>query len=105
MDRKVYIAGKITGLDEAIASAAFASASDKVRSLGLIPLNPMEMVDQTPGRSYSEYLRDAVRILVNEADAVAFIPGWCDSYGAKVEHRLAIDLKLPIFYMPSDTAE
>lgn len=96
---KIYIAGKITGVNEAEARAVFAEASRAIAARGHEPLNPMELVDQTPGRSYLAYFIDALRVVDEQAEAMFMLPNWPLSFGANVEHGLAIcHLHLPVYY-------
>lgn len=94
----IYIAGKITDLDEAEAHELFSAAENLVCHFEHTPLNPMKLVDQTPGRKYGEYLADALQILLTQADAVYFLENWTLSKGAKIEHKIARELDLPIWY-------
>ena len=94
---KIYIAGKITGLDEDVAFAEFEAAEGLIASLGHEPLNPMKLVDQSLGREYEEYLLDALRIVLIDATAVYFLPNWMDSFGARIEHAIATERLMPIY--------
>lgn len=95
---KIYIAGKITGLDHDEAFAAFEEAERQIIAAGHEPLNPMKLVDQTPGRRYEEYLADALRVMLVEGEAVKMIEGWTGSRGASIEHKIAYTLDIPVFY-------
>ncbi len=90
---KVYIAGKITGI-EAEARVLFADAARRITENGDTPLNPMGLVDQTPGRKYGEYLADALRILLTQAEAVLYLDNWWISKGARIEFAIAQVLEI-----------
>lgn len=106
---KIYISGKITGLDIQDAAVEFTAAQLMIERLGHEALNPLSEVDQTEGREYCEYLADALRILLTEADAVYFLPNWRDaSDGAAIEHFIAARLakfRRRIFYSLKDVPQ
>lgn len=102
---KIYIAGKITGLDYETAYDLFEVAENVIFKYGHVPLNPMTLVDQSEGREYFEYLLEAVKIMLFESEAVYMLPNWRQSDGAKVEHFMAEVFKRPIFYAASDLPE
>lgn len=95
---KIYIAGKITGLDIQDAAVNFTAAQIVLERFGHEALNPLFLVDQTEGRQYRDYLLDALRILMTEADGVYMLDNWRDSKGARLEHAYAEIYGLPIFY-------
>lgn len=69
---------------------------------GHTPLNPMRMVDQTPGREYGEYLVDALQIMLTQAEAVYFLDNAHDSKGARIERFIAAELKMPQYFKTED---
>ena len=95
--QRIYIAGKITGMDETDAYESFVAAENVIRKAGHEPLNPMRLVDQTPGRTYNEYLFDALRVLMFDAEAVYFLDNWIDSKGARIEFEIAKELEMAIY--------
>lgn len=99
---RLYISGAITGLEYEKAESAFMWAEMLIEKAGHTPLNPMTLVDQAEGRSYNEYLADALRVMLTEAEGVYFLSNWQDSFGAKIEHHLAIRCGMPIFYAASE---
>ena len=80
---KVYIAGKITGNDHY--REEFAAAEEKLRALGFIPINPAILPDGLDSR---DYMRICLAML-DSADAIALLPTWIHSGGAKIELALA----------------
>jgi len=95
---RIYIAGKITGLTFEEAESAFMFAEGVLERAGHTPLNPMRLVDQSEGRRYEEYLSDALRIMIVDAEAVYFLNNWNQSRGAKIEHATARALGMPLYH-------
>jgi len=95
---RIYIAGKITGLDPDVVERNFEETAAWLTRRGHLALNPFELVDQTAGRSYEEYLADALAIMINAADAVYMLDNWADSKGARLEFYLARRLYKPIYH-------
>lgn len=77
---KIYIAGKITG--DPYYKAKFARAAADIADAGHTPINPAL---QPEGMSNADYMRISFAQL-DSADAVAFLPDWEDSTGARLEH-------------------
>jgi hypothetical protein len=90
---RVYLAGKITGNPGY--REQFASAAEKLRAQGHDVLNPAENPEQP---SWEAYMRVAISQLVT-ADAIAMLPGWERSRGARREHSIACDLEMSVRYL------
>ncbi len=100
---KLYIAGRITGLDGDECEGNFLFAAGVIEKLGHTPLNPFEMVDQTDdGRAYEDYLLEALAIVLVMAEGLYMLPNWRDSLGARIEHAIAVEKGMPIFYAASE---
>jgi hypothetical protein len=99
---RIYIAGKITGLDPAEAERLFTEAETAIEKAGHMPLNPLKLVDQAPGRHYNEYLADALNILLKQGEAIWLLDNWQHSKGALIEHRIARMLDIPRYYQELD---
>jgi hypothetical protein len=88
---KVYISGPMTGYPE-FNYPAFRAAEARLSSLGHEPLNPARHPEQA---SWADYLRlDLVDVLA--ADAVAVLPGWECSRGARLEVHVAHALGMTV---------
>ncbi|WP_304458991.1 DUF4406 domain-containing protein [Alicyclobacillus sendaiensis] len=90
---KVYIAGPMTGLPD-YNYPAFFRAAEAIRALGDEPLNPAEGVTDLH-QPWAWYMRRALRLLL-DADAVAMLPGWQSSRGARLEYVIAQQLGMPV---------
>jgi hypothetical protein len=97
--KRIYIAGPMTGLPE-FNFPAFQEAAAALRARGFHVENPAEN-PTPPCGSWLAYMRMAVA-QVAKVDAVALLPGWENSRGAKVEYTLATSLGLTV--MPIELA-
>ncbi|GAB3215823.1 DUF4406 domain-containing protein [Pseudaeromonas pectinilytica] len=102
--RKVYIAGPMTGLPE-MNRPAFSAAAEYLEGLGAKVMNPAILPD---GWEHHQYMRIAIPMMM-ECEVVAFLPGWQDSKGARVEFtrsrafalvQVALDLGTPVDGLP-----
>ena len=93
---KVYIAGKITGHENY--KADFKKAELDLKLKGHIVLNPADTVARIGGLEHQEYLHICLA-MIDVADAVAFLPNWKDSKGAKMEMEYAKKANKKIMYL------
>jgi hypothetical protein len=93
---KIYISGKITGLQEHLAYAAFADASDYITKLGAEPINPMDL-DHDHDKRWESYMKVCMAALL-DSDIIFMLPNWGNSLGARVERAAALELGKPIIY-------
>lgn len=113
---KIYLAGKMQGIPQ-FNFPLFYNEAAKLRAAGHTVFNPAQR-DVTmfgeapflnsrdgslplPGIEFSlrEALRDDTNFICMEADAIALLPGWEKSNGARAEHALAVALDLKIIYL------
>ncbi|QPF87004.1 DUF4406 domain-containing protein [Bradyrhizobium genosp. L] len=118
---KIYLAGPMTGIPH-FNFPAFNAAAALLRNDGHEVFNPAERdierhdgVDISAdnhagdpaeavavhGFSLREALADDTAYICREADAIAMLPGWENSKGARAEHSLAFALGHTIIYLRS----
>lgn len=81
---KVYVAGPMTGLPQ-FNRPAFFAAEAYLQGQGARVMNPAVLPD---GWTHDAYMRIAIPMLM-ECEAVAFLPGWQQSRGARQEFTRA----------------
>lgn len=77
--RVIYIAGRITGVPEYW--KAFEQAEDELTARGFIVLTPTRL----PWNLDNERAMKICLAMIDQADAVYFLPGWNLSVGANLE--------------------
>lgn len=112
----IYVAGPMRGIKD-FNFPAFHRAASELRSLGHTVFNPAERDEQRhgvevgksdtgdlgeavqKGFSLREALAADTHWIAMEANAVAMLPGWEGSKGAKAEKALAEALGLEVLYL------
>lgn len=90
----LYIAGPMSGHQDFNYHAFHYAAAD-LRAAGYTVLNPAENPKPNPDPSWQDWMRVALGQLI-QADAIALLPGWGTSKGAKVENNIGRDLGLDV---------
>jgi hypothetical protein len=93
---KVYIAGKINGLENY--KEVFKKAEEALIITGHICMNPAILPEGFPYESYMP----VCCAMIDQCDAVYMIKNWKDSRGAKVERAYAEAINKQIFYEPEE---
>jgi hypothetical protein len=93
---KVYISGPITGHENGNRAEFFATGA-LLRSAGYSPINPHEVLCAAPCPAWTDYLKADIKAML-DCDAVAMLPGWFWSRGARLERRIARKLDIPVWY-------
>lgn len=88
---KIYIAGRITGNENA--EEEFRSAELWLLELGHVPLNPMKNI----GFDYKEYI-DMGLMELSKCDAIFLLNEWEDSQGAVLEYNYACTVGILLLY-------
>ena len=99
MKKKVYIAGKVTGLDKDKAERNFQLAERLLLEEGFEVINPLKVVSvkaQGWNTPWNEAMKHCIEALVG-CDFLFVLYNWKDSKGACMEVELAKKLKIPVF--------
>lgn len=94
---KIYIAGKITGLELVDAQAKFTKAESLLRACGHESVNPMAKVSKRFGYSWADYMKEDIPLLL-ACDAIYLLPDWGESKGARLEKIIAEELGMELIY-------
>lgn len=95
MEKKIYIAGKVTGLPEKEVVQKFNRAAQMVREIRLLPINPIEVVNNFR-IDWKTAMRQCIAALMS-ADGVYILKDAKDSKGAQIEIQLCEVLGIPTF--------
>lgn len=95
MNKRVYIAGPMTGIKD-FNYPAFHTEAERLRNAGHTPISPAADHNEQPLnpprlqdiKDHTHYMRIAVAKLIT-CDHIAFLPGWANSKGARLENEIA----------------
>lgn len=93
---KVYISGKITGLEYQDAFDNFERAEQEIKDLGGIPVNPMK-IKHIENADWVDYMEKDIAELLR-CEGIYMLNDWGNSKGARIERAIAIELGLSIVY-------
>lgn len=96
---KIYISGKITGLNLKEAKKNFEEIEKLVNDLGHKPVNPMKHVKYDPKLTWEDYILADIRLLFG-CDCIFMQENWKDSRGARIERLIAIEMDMKIKHLP-----
>lgn len=94
--KKIYIAGKITGEPWQQVVQKFADAKTYLQYIGYQAISPVDLVNDEEA-NWNDAMKICLRTLI-ECDAAYFLPCWGASKGACIEHYVALKLGLQIIY-------
>jgi hypothetical protein len=92
---KVYISGKISGLELKEAIEKFSEAAQLAESIGLIPINPLDNVDLT--KTWEQHMIKDIELLF-QCQAIFLLDNWKESRGARIEKAISDELGLIQFH-------
>lgn len=93
---KIYVSGRISGLNQNLARSIFSEASQFLLSVGFDEVfNPMTVQGQFD--TWEQYMRNDLTELMT-CDAIFMLDGWELSKGARLEHHNAEQLGMIILY-------
>ena len=94
---KIYISGAISNIDYAVAFAAFDAAETRLAEMGHVPVNPMKKVGPTEGKTWEEYMKEDIPIML-ECDGIFMLRGFENSRGAMLELYVAATVGMQVIY-------
>jgi len=94
--KKVYIAGKVTGLEPREVYLKFKKSELAVAASGFSAINPIEVVDDE-NATWQGAMRLCIAALMR-CDAILMLPCFINSKGAAMERELAISVEIKVFY-------
>jgi hypothetical protein len=94
---RVYISGKITGLTKEDVDALFGAVEKKLHDNNHEAVNPLKVIPGHPDTTWEQYMLADIAALF-ECEAILMLPNWTDSKGARIEHAIAKEMGIPVFY-------
>lgn len=93
--KRIYISGKITGLEESVYTKNFNDAEELLKSKYEV-VNPIKIKPEGEP-TWENYMKADLKAML-DCDCIYMLKNWLGSKGAMVEHNLASDLKFEIIY-------
>lgn len=95
----VYISGAITGTTDY--EERFAKAKEVLQIRGFVVCNPLDISavveSHNASPTWADYMKVDIRYLC-VCESIYMLKGWQDSRGAKLEHHIAQELGMKIYY-------
>jgi len=95
MNKKIYIAGKVSGLPYEETLLKFTSYHLELMNQGHLPVVPLHLCNKDD--AWHIAMRKCIAELCT-CDEIHLLPDWRDSPGAMMEHQLATQLGIKIIY-------
>jgi len=93
MKKKIYIAGKVTGLDRQLVIDKFEDVQINLERCGFLVVNPLDVVNDWDA-TWEVAMKKCCKALI-DCDAVYLLPCHTQSVRAMMELQLAVNLKIP----------
>ena len=100
MKKTIYVSGGMSNLPE-YNYPAFHSVAADLKRLGWRVVNPAEFFNGDTTLDKEVYMRRDIAELL-EVDAIYMMKGWENSRGARLEHDIASQIGIKIFYQGLD---
>ena len=100
---KIYISGKITGLDLREALIKFQDAESHLimKYDNVEVVNPMREVPYEKGKTWDQYMIEDISLLF-KCDTIYMLDNWEDSKGARIECSIAREMSKNILFQSND---
>lgn len=95
MQKTIYIAGKVTGVEPEACARKFEVVEIQIKARGYNVINPIKLVND-PNCSWQKAMKICLHA-IKDVDGVFMLPCSDESDGAKIEHQYAIELKKEIY--------
>ena len=95
MNKKAYIAGKITGLPVSFVKDKFNEKATSLKAMGYEVILPSAVIDST--KTWDDAVRSDIKKML-ECDEVHLLHDWQDSRGAQLERDIALRLGMQVVY-------
>ncbi len=92
---KVYIAGKISGLNHLKTAEKFMRAEQRLTRLGFQVINPMNLV-RDPSANWILAMRVCISTMMWECSSIYLLHDWKLSKGATLEYQIANELQFTL---------
>lgn len=89
---RIYVIGPVSGHDDLNVSA-FENARKMLRKAGYVPLIPHDFIPDDA--DWQSAMRRSLETLA-KSDGIAYLDGWKDSHGARLEWRIARALGIDV---------
>ncbi len=96
MKKRIYIAGKVSGLPYAETSMKFGKYQKELMNQGHEPIVPLNIVDRDD--DWNTAMKKCIAALCT-CDEIHMLHDWQDSPGARLEHETASALGFTIVYL------
>ncbi len=94
--KKVYISGKISGLDRHEVSNNFYRAQEYLVALGFDVVNPLELY-HVHKEEWSDCMKTDIKAML-DCDIIYMLSNWRNSLGARLENLICKRLGIKIYY-------
>lgn len=94
--KKMYLSGKITGLTYEQAFNEFLAAEITASKIAEQTINPMKLT-HNHDKSWENYMLEDIKSLF-DCDSIFMLNNWTESKGARIEHFIATEMEIKIFY-------
>ncbi|MGP1587290.1 MAG: DUF4406 domain-containing protein [Treponemataceae bacterium] len=100
---KVYISGRITGLDKEVIFKKFNKIQNRLKKDGNLVMSPTTLA-MNEGFEHEDYMHICYA-MIDVCDAIFMLKDWQDSKGAKMELQYAKNCKKITFYEDKSTCK